>query len=270
MRGVREERRDRSRHRRRDELGRCYEEWGKLARAWRSYVKAEQLATAASDKRLAHIHERVQELDALVPRLIVRAPDGGDLAGAAVRLDGKSLEDNALGREQLVDPGPHVIEYTVDGAKKSKDRARERGAHSTVVLDVPVRAKVDHREPEHPRVVAPAPGRTQRIAAYVTAGGGVVAIGVSLGVAFSARSSYRDALAQHCMGSTTRCDPIGLQETHHALTHANIATGVFVGGALLVAGGVVLYLTAPHGKRVKDASVCVAPSVGGVIVGGAF
>jgi hypothetical protein len=249
-------------------IGRCYEEWGKLARAYRSYSKAEQMATTASDKRLDRIRERLQALDKLVPRLIVSAPEGGELAGVEVQLDGKPLDVGELGKEQLVDPGPHVVDYTVGGAKKSKSIPVERGAHASVVLDVPVREK----RVVEPVVVRaePSSGGGQRIAAYATAGGGIIAIGVSIGVGLAAKSSYSDALAQHCANSTAMCDPIGLQQTHDARSHADIATGVFIGGAVLVAGGVVLYLTAPHRKRASDASVYVAPSVGGVIVGGAF
>jgi len=254
-------------------IGLCYEEWGKLALAWRSFVKAEQMASDSKDSRLARIHERVQELDQQVPRLTVRVPDGADVEALAIVLDGKPLDPEKVGKQQLVDPGPHLVEYTVDGQKKTKVIPIERGANAAVTLDAPVGGGKPHKDKPEREVVRTTPhdpGRTQRIAAIATGGAGVVAMGVAVGVAFAARSSYRNALATDCNGSTTMCDPTGLSETHSARTNANIATVVFAIGGAAVATGAVLYLIAPHAKRSTEHALYVAPTLGGLVLGGGF
>src|SRR4029078_4649256 len=50
-------------------VARCYQEWGKLATAWRWDVNAETMATSAHDARAKKIHELVEGLEPDVPRL---------------------------------------------------------------------------------------------------------------------------------------------------------------------------------------------------------
>ena len=259
-------------------IGKCYEDWGKLALAWRAFTKAEQMATDAKDSRLERIHERVQTLDAQVPRLTVRVPDGADVEALAIQLDGKPLDADKLGKQQLVDPGPHQVEYVVDGKRKSKVIPVERGANAEMVVDAPVvggkKKPPDKPVRERRERTPPPPGQLQRYAAYGTAGAGVVLIGVSIGVAVAAKSSYSAALRDHCMGSTSMCDATGLTQTHDARSHANVATGVFIVGLAAIGGGVALYLTAPRAKRAREHALYLAPSLGGggggVVFGGRY
>jgi hypothetical protein len=264
-------------------IGLCYEEWGKLALAWRAFTKAEQMASDSKDSRLARIHERVQGLDAQVPRLTVHVPAGADVEALAIQLDGKPLDADKIGKQQLVDPGPHQVEYIVDGKHKSKVIPVERGANAEITLDAPVTA-VKKKKPVEPKRggdkggggdrTPPAPGSIQRLAAYGTAGAGVVLVGISIGVAVAAKSSYATALRDHCMGSTSMCDSTGLSETHAARSHANVATGLFVVGLAAVGGGVALYLLAPRAKRPSEHALYLAPSLGdgggGVVFGGRY
>jgi hypothetical protein len=80
------------------------------------------------------------------------------------------------------------------------------------------------------------------VAGIAVLGAGVagVAAGVAIGVA--ARSQYESAGAE-C--SAAGCDTPGKQTTDAARRLGNVATGVFIGGAALGAGGLALWLTAP-------------------------
>jgi tetratricopeptide (TPR) repeat protein len=254
-------------------VGRCYEEWGKLGRAFKSYKAAEKMAKDASDARAAKIGELVQQLDAQVPRLTLHVPADADTS--SVTLDGAPVESftDAI----VVDPGPHKVAYTnADGAKKSKVVPIERGGSSEINLDLPVKqAKIDHTPPPPVTHVAETsdPGRRYRIGAYALGGAGVVAIGVSTYLTVSAKSKYNDALESHCGGMTNGCDDIGLRDTHDARHQANIATGVFIGGAAAIAGGVALYLLAPKAEKPDEATYIVpsvAPDSAGVVFGGSF
>jgi hypothetical protein len=89
--------------------------------------------------------------------------------------------------------------------------------------------------------------------------GAVGAAGVAFGVvfAFIAKSTYDHALQSECGGNPSLCSPQGSHNGQTAHDQANLATvGVVAGGALL-AGGAILYLTAP-----RDGGVAVSGSVG--------
>lgn len=273
-------------------VGKCYEEWGKLALAYRWYADAEAMATATKDGRAPQIHALAEELDTNVPRLTLNIPDGADPdVVETIRLDGKPVADRTFGIEQRVDPGAHVIEMTIDGATKKKVVPVERGGSSEITLDVPKgkgkkgsgwKSKkpppdggTGKPDPETPDVESPSvPGRNQRIAGIVIGASGVVAIGVAGGLTLSARGKYKDAIDTYCMGSSSMCDATGLDITHDARHRANIATVVTIVGGAAVIGGVVLYLTAPKGARREEHALRVTPVVGAdgaaVFLGGAF
>ena len=266
-------------------IAKCYEEWGKLGRAYRAYQKAEDMAKDAHDQRVAKIHELIAQLEPQVPHLQIRMPADGDTDGLTVTIDGAPIEAADLANPQLVDPGPHLIEWKVgDAKKKNKIVPVERGATNQVTIDLPpkkvVEKPVDHKpdnkvvEPK-PVTVEPAdPGRTQKLAAYGAAGVGGVAIIVSGVMALSARSKYNTALASHCMNSTTLCDDTGIADTHAARHTANVATVVFLVGTAAVGAGVALYLTAPHAKPSDEHALRIVPTASpegaGVVLGGDF
>ena len=275
-------------------VGKCYEEWGKLALAYRWYTDAETMAASSKDDRAAKIHALAEELDVNVPRITLKVPDGADPdIVETVLLDGKPVSAAMFGIEQRVDPGAHVIEFTVDGKAKKKVVPVERGGSSEIALDIPKgtgkgkkgdgwKTKKPDPNGEEPKpdpqpdpivVTPPAPGRNQRIAGIVVGASGVVAVGIASVVTLSARSKYKDALAAHCMGSTSMCDSAGLDTTHSARHTANIATVVTIIGGAAVIGGVVLYLTAPKGHADEHA-LHVTPVVdtegASVILGGSF
>jgi len=269
-------------------VAKCYQEWGKLAIAYRWYLDAEHMAADTKDGRAAKIKELAEELDVNVPRLTIKIPETADPRSlVSLTLDGKLLSVDLLGTEQRVDPGAHVIEYTAGGKKKKKMAPVERGGSSEVLLDVP-KAKVGEPEPptdptettpepgdEQPEEpTQPAPGRNRRIAGIAVASAGGVGIVVASALTLSARSSYKDALAAHCMGSTTMCDPQGLTATHDARHRANIATVISLVGGAAVIGGVVLYLTAPKAGHADEHALYLTPVVGAdggaVVFGGRY
>jgi hypothetical protein len=257
-------------------VAKCYQEWGKLATAWRWYIDAEQMAKGLKDDRAKKIRALADELDASVPRLMLKAPSDAtpaSVASVVIVLDGAPFDVATLGTEQRVDPGPHQIEYTVNGTKRDKVVPIERGGSAEVVLELPVK----HRKADRPIAADPGadPGRTRRLVGLGVAGGGVVALGVAGVVTLRARSDYHHALSAHCRGSTAMCDATGQAAADSAHHRANLATVVTIGGLVAVTGGIVVYLLAPRaGSRDGEHAMYLAPSVGGdangVVFGGAF
>jgi tetratricopeptide (TPR) repeat protein len=256
---------------------RCYEEWGMLARAYRWYTDAYDMALKTKDDRADKIKPLIDALDPDVPKLTIKVPDDAPVKGADIRLDGKPVD---AGKQLRVDPGPHEITWYVEGKRKTKTIPLERGGETESTLDFRVPAgehvggtatgttnltkQVD--EPEQP-------GRTRRIVAYTAGAVGLVGLGVATYLTLDARSSYNDALDSHCMGSSSMCDDEGLSTTRDARTQANVATIITVVSLGAIGTGVWLYLTAPKGES-KEKTVYVRPLVdehgGGLVVGGGF
>lgn len=265
-------------------IAKCYEDWGKLGRAFTSYQAAEAMAKDAKDPREPKIHDLVVKLEPSVPHLTIKVPKPAP-SGLEVTLDNRPVD--TLGEAFVIDPGPHTIEWRVNGgAKKTKIVALDRGGESEVSLDV---GKVAERtgggsgdtggdqgsasKPVEPPKLE-SRGRNQRLGGIALAGGGLVAIGVSSYLAISAKSKYSDALDMHCGGMPDGCDMTGLEITHDARSTANAATIVFIVGAAMVGGGAALYLLAPSGPAPSEeqSSFYLSPSLSpdgvGVVFGG--
>jgi hypothetical protein len=276
-------------------VARCYEEWGKLATAWRWYSDAEHMAASSHDDRAQKIQERIDELDPGVPRLTVSLPAGAITDHLVVRLDGVELELAALGAERRVDPGPHQLDTILSGAKQTKMVPLERGGSAEITLQVPVRSRRTHVSAGVTQTEQDDdPGRTRRLVGLGTGGAGVATVGIAIIVTLRARGDYHHALTAHCSGATNLCDDIGLTATHSARHRANISTAFTLVGLAAIGGGAYLYLTARHDEQVastdrqghpdrearrgherrQDHALYVTPVLGGdgagVVLGGAF
>jgi len=249
-------------------VARCYQAWGKLATAWRWFSDAEAMAAKAKDDRLPKIQAMLRDVDGNVPRLTLKLPAGAAPGGVTIKLDGDAFAIEQLGREQRVDPGPHTIEYTVEGTVRTKVVPLERGSSSEVTLE-----GAGKIEPVAPVIVRD-DGRPRRLLGLGVAGGGVLALGVAGVVTWRAHSDYEHALSAHCRDDHRMCDAIGERAASNARKRANIATAITIGGVAAVAAGVYFYLTAPSAPHRDEHAFYVAPAVddagGGLVFGGAF
>ncbi len=283
-------------------IAKCFEEWGKLGRAFTAYQLAEKLARDARDDRADKIKQLIATLDPEVPRLTLKIPKNAP-RDFKVTMDRQPV--TILGQAFVVDPGPKTIEWWVgSGPKKQKIVAVERGAESEVSLDIPkgegasgTGARRDGEgeddgdntggsggngdsDPDDGSGAVPrAPGRAQRIGGIALGGAGVLAIGLSSIMALRARSNYNEALTTFCGGMKNTCNPEGLDLTRDARSSANTATVIFLIGAAAVGGGVALYLLAPTGPArsgddEEQASRYFVPTVSpdgaGLVFGGRY
>lgn len=254
-------------------IAKCYEDWGRIGKALVAYRVAEKMAKDAKDDREPKIRKLIEALEPEVPRLTIKLPKGAVPDGVVVMLDSEPM--TTFGEQLIIDPGPHMIEYTVDGGpKKQKIVPVERSGDSEVTLDV-AKDRVVKKQPDAGETSPEAPtasGRNQRIGGIALGGAGVIAIGVSTALTLSAKGKYDDALEMHCMNDKSMCNAMGLELTRDARSTANTATVIFLVGAAAVGGGVALYLLAPKSVAAEHAYVVpsVTPDGAGVVYGGRF
>jgi len=233
-------------------LGECYEALGKLASAWSQYALVATLAARVGQP------ERAQRADlkaaALRPKLaslsIEVPPPVRALPGLAITRDGVLMGEAQWGVPLPVDAGGHEIVVTAAGYRPWKKQAEvvANGAH--VVVKVPP-LQAEEPAPQalaaRPGVVAPLPPdrtwqRPVGLAAIAAGGVGLGAGAVLGGLALGRRASSDEG--NHCDARNT-CDATGLALRREAVGLGNGSTVAFVAGTAVLAGGVVLLLTAP-------------------------
>ena len=219
------------------------------------------VASCPADIRRECLH-RVDEVNAQIPTIIFAAKDGAgnDLSSVKVTVDGDVLAERLEGTALSIDPGRHTFTFETPGQPKV--------TKEFVIFE----AQKDRREtigfgsppPEKPAVAGPAtvvPAReeglgTQKTLALVTAGIGVVGIGIGAVFGVLAISKRNDAQAA-CPGDCATAD--GVNKWADAGSAGNASTIGFVVGGLAVAGAAVLWFTAPRAARTASARLGFGP-----------
>jgi hypothetical protein len=249
-------------------LADCYEKVGRTATAWATFHAAEDAARNAGHRvRQLTAQKRAATLLPKLSKLMVTVPAATETPELTVRRDGAPLARVVWGTGMPVDPGPHEIVAEAPGKLPWKTTVTV--ARNKDVVEVSIPALADAPLPPPPsspppsQASTPTPIRsttpaadqpskpTQRIAALVTGGAGVAAMGVSVVLGFAARARFNES-ASYCLDNF--CDQTGVALRDGAKTTALAGTIVFVAGATAAAAGAVLWFTAPSpaAKRGKS------------------
>jgi hypothetical protein len=233
-------------------LGNCYQQTGKLASAWGAFKQAEIAARNGGDAdRQEEAAKRARALEDSLSKLTISA------AGAAgttleVRRDGGIVGEGQLGTAVPVDAGEHVIEVTAPGRKKWTAKVQVEAGGVNVAVNIP------DLPPETKPEVSTAEGGAwgpQRIAGVAIGGAGLV--GLVVGAVFGAQAISKNSASKAACSPTDAsfCNDMGVTLRQDAKAAGTVSTvGLAVGG-VLVAGGVVLVLTAPVAKAKETARV---------------
>lgn len=269
-------------------LADCYEHTGQTASAWAAWKDAAARANAAGkadvEKRAL---ARAAALEPNLAKLAISVDSASDVPGLEVKRDGVRVGHAEFGVAIPVDPGTHVVDATAPGkqpfAGKVDVAAKQANAALTVTLvDAPQAAPAPAPAPAAAPAPAPAPAPVtpeqpsgtwsgQKTVALIVGGVGVVGIGVGSAFGLIAKSKNDQAL-QNCRTSTL-CSQTGLDLTNDAKSAATVSTVAFVAGGVALAGGIVLWLTAPsHASSATGLAVSplVGSSVGGATVSGTW
>jgi hypothetical protein len=258
-------------------LATCYEKNGQIASAWTTYQDAATAAQQANEAgRVKAARAKVAELEAKLPTLVIVVPAATDRPDLEVKRDGTVVARPAWGTPIAVDPGPHTVDASAPGRAPWHGQATVDGPSAKVSIEVPPLAETapapapPSATPPSPAPPPPAPapapsspGSTQRLLGVIVGGVGIVGVGVGSVFGLLAMSQ-NNSIGGHCNGNV--CDSTGVSTVNQARTDATVSTVGFVAGGALLAGGIVLYLTAPRG--VPSTGLMVSPGSGGSSIAG--
>lgn len=176
------------------------------------------------------------EVDERIPSLVLSVTDasGKDVPDAEVTVDGRRQVGN-LGRELLLDPGPHHVTARRGGAPPSEEtvvlRERERGRAVGLVLRAPVSSSAPPPPPvERSR---PVPVFTWVLAGTAVAGGG------AFGYLWSTGVDQVHDLRRSCAPD---CAQTEVDDASTLLRAGRISLAIGITAAV---GAVVVYLLRP-------------------------
>lgn len=276
-------------------LARCRAGSGRLVAAtemWRQIVR-EGAPPGASPAVLAALNEATTELERTLPRLAsttVRA--AAEYRALELRLDGVALPAEIVGTAQVLDPGAHELTARAPGfVTWSKRWSLPEGGTAELVIEL--RPAPPGAEPEAPGSPGSGPhdrGSETSVlspAGWITASVGVGALVGGI-VTLLARNSRRDELTNNCTKpngagpllcwSTTdqRAAPPGahlytapeLESDKQTVRDLTTATNVlFVGGGILVAGGVTMVVLGSAGGHDKEPRLALSSGAPGALTG---
>jgi hypothetical protein len=257
-------------------LADCYEREGKLATAWSKFLELGTRARAAGQADRAQIGK--QRAAALAPRL----PYLTIVVGAsAAALHPDVLRDRGVvgaaefGTAIPVDPGMHTVSASASGRIDWSTTVAVTEGHTQTVT-VPELAAAPEAPvataSAAPSPAAPTPLPAEPPTPTQTGGNGLgaqrgVAIGAGvLGLAGIAVGTYFgvDSINKHNDATdacaTSQCKTqAGVNLWSDARQAGNISTIAFVVGGVALAGGIVLWFTAPHRAETTTAQLGVGP-----------
>lgn len=252
-------------------LATCHEQEGKLATAWAEFREAIDLALR--DRRADRESFARKHVDALASKLarLTIHVEATPPAGLEVRRDGVVIAAPSWGTPLPVDRGAHVVEAAAPGRKPWRAVVELVGDGAATSITVP------HLEDAADAAAGPPAGAPERPWQRPLGIGlaGVGAAGVVLGTVFGivAKSKHDEALSRCTLGPAgTGCSAQAVAIEDSARSAGDVSTVAFIAGGIALAGGVVLWVTAPTASSAPRVAITanLSPNRAGLLVTGAF
>jgi len=279
-------------------LADCYEQSGRIASAWATFldVASQARASGQSDREKAAT-KRAEKLQVRLPRLVVNVPEASKTPGLEVRRNGMLVGSAQWGSPVPVDPGEVEITTSAPNKRTLHQTLRlEEGKTASYNLPAlapdEAAAAVSERTPTAPLTASPAPttpvappSRDQPVAKtsgngpwiIALAGVGVVGLGVGTAYAVMAKSKYNQSKADCDSDDPNACGAAGLGLRDKARTKGDVATvGFIVGGAALAGAGIVWLASGSSqpkhaaSPRRLQAAPAIGPNIAALFLQGRF
>lgn len=263
-------------------LAECHEARGKLASAWSQYNLVQFLAAKAGESRRSQeAAEKARGLRARVAMLRIEVPaDVRQTAGVSITLDSQPVGEAQWGTSVPVDTGTHtIVARAPDRQPWEKNvEVTADGVSVVVTVHAPGLARdvrtgtVSLRwgqQPEGATGTEP-PRQWQQPTGIVAMSLG--AIGASMGAVLGGLSLSRGGDSRrdnHCNAQSV-CDPVGLASRNEARAMGDGSTAAFIAGGVMLAGGLVLVITAPATPKKEQRSIHIEVASNGIRIGGTW
>lgn len=240
-------------------LGLCLENLGRLVEALnefrRSLADAQGDSSSSAQVVVDNAGKHVTDLEARIPRLLVRAPEG-----TALQLDGKLIAPSLIGTSMLVDPGAHSVTATQSGKKPFEQKLVLAEKSGTTEVDVVFANPEAPRDPAKPPIVAARSGGSPW--PWIT-GGVAVASFAAATTFYLLRASTMSELDPLCDETRNGCPPDRRDVASRGRTYTTLGN-VFLGvGAAAAGATIVLFAISPR----ETTSPAVAVTGGGSSLG---
>lgn len=234
---------------------------GKLLRARAELLLCAQSSCPEATK--ADCVPWLDEVEKAIPTIVLAAKDGGghEVVGARASLDGAALLAGLDGRAVAVDPGEHVLVFSLPDGREvvQKVSAREGEKDRVIVAELPL-----PRQPSPPPPL-PGDGRAEpgragpSTAVYVLGGLGVLALG---SFAYFGLDGMNDSNTLHS-SCFPHCDSAAVSSARRELLVADLSLGVSL---VSLGAAAVLFVTGTRHAASKGAvNVGVLPVAGGAV-----
>jgi hypothetical protein len=230
---------------------------GKLVEASERYEQVAQLSGSAGDEAVQRnaLADAATDLAALTPKIpqLTVQIEGAAPTDVSVVIDGIAIAPALIGEARPVNPGRHEILGTYGSARAAVEVTLSEGEQKPALLrfgasvQAPPPAAINDRQ----QVEASTPSKlgTQRTLALVAGGIGVVGVGIGTVFGLKSKASHDEAV-KYCVGGTCN-DPRGVTAGNDAHASGNVSTIAMIVGAAGLAGGVVLWLSAPKSTEAR-------------------
>jgi hypothetical protein len=197
---------------------------------------------------------RARALEVKVPRLFIEVPAANRVPGLQIQRDGVLLGEPQWQTPIPLDPGEHAIVASVPNGRTWNTTINLQRDSVTMKVVIPslagpiARTSLSLDPAPLPPEESRSDGKTQRLIGVVVGGAGLVGIGVGTFFGFQSMARHDDAVSL-CKGDV--CTSHGTELRAQAITAGDVATIALIAGGVAVAGGAVLYLTAPHATTLR-------------------
>ncbi|HHH31618.1 MAG TPA: hypothetical protein ENK57_25170 [Polyangiaceae bacterium] len=194
----------------------------------------------------------LEAIDKRIPAVLIRL-QGTAAARATIRVDGEIVSRKAAIAPVELNPGPHQIRVTADGAEDIVEDFELPDADAVVELDLVIGRAAEAVVP--PAAISPGTGPTYVPAAiaFSVGGAGLVAGAVTGALVLSSSSDIKSRCRDgHCL-------PEDESKGDDATVMAHVSTASFVLGGVGVIAGLALVIWAPGGED-SNARLSVGPT----------
>jgi hypothetical protein len=215
-------------------IGECYEKLNKAVAAYGYFVQAADTAKTKNDPQREKLaRDKATSLEPKLPKLVVSGP----VDGLEIRVNGTVIPQDRWNKPLLQGPGKKDIVARASGYQTSTTQVTVSDEGQPAEIAVPALE------------VEPDPGKPLKMVGLITAGVGVVGVGVGAvtGLMASGKKTEMEDCARNATTAPPAFCPQGEFQSRKDSANglATVSTIGFIAGGILVAGGIVLYFVAP-------------------------